>query len=71
MPHQSMVLKNALFHTISIARNLKKIQNEIIGGTVIFVILYLYVIVNRRNCHTLIVIHPLKTADWQSKARTK
>jgi hypothetical protein len=32
-------------------------------------ILYLYVIVNRCNCHTLIVIHPLKTADWQSKAR--
>jgi hypothetical protein len=25
--------------------------------------------VNRFNCHTLIVIHPLKTADWQSKAR--
>ena len=25
--------------------------------------------VNRFNCHALIVIHPLKTADWQSKAR--
>jgi hypothetical protein len=35
----------------------------------ISVIFDLYVIVNRCNCHTIIVIHSFKTADWQSKAR--
>ena len=41
-----------------------------IGLTITFVTFYLYVIVNHCNYRTLIFIYPLKTADWQSKART-
>ena len=47
-----------------------KITVLYIGLTITFVTLYLYVIVNHCNYRTFIFICPLKTADWQSKART-
>ena len=60
---------NTAFYLERITNMSYRILIAYIGLIIIFVTCYLYVIVNHCNYRTFIFIYPLKTADWQSKAR--